>query len=351
MSSEDIPSRREYSPAVKNRLIGRVLAHETVIRAAEKENIPYPSAKKIVRGFKNTGNVENLPRSGRPTKVTAATERALLRNAKKYRRKPLHQLTIESGSNISTTTVRRVLHRNNYHRCVAVTKPLLRDYHIRDRLAWAEYRKDFGAIDFEITIFSDECYICLDDKHRRVFVTRLPEEKFCKECIIPKFKQSPIRAMVWGCIIAGRRGPLVVLDYPGGRGGGMTAVRYQEQVLEGALHGFYEEMKCEKGLVNFQQDNARCHTAKTTLQWFEAAGISLVDHPANSPDLNPIENIWHELKEHVRRLGPVTTQDGLKAAIRQAWEIISVEDINKYIYQMPECVAAVLEAKGDHTPF
>ena len=46
------------------------------------------------------------------------------------------------------------------------------------------------------------------------------------------FKQSSIWIMVWTCIMQGYKGPLVVLDYPGGRGRGMTADRYQTLVLE-----------------------------------------------------------------------------------------------------------------------
>ena len=40
------------------------------------------------------------------------------------------------------------------------------------------------------------------------------------------FKQSSIRVMVWGCIMNGQKGPLVVLEYPGGKGGGMNSSRY-----------------------------------------------------------------------------------------------------------------------------
>ena len=59
--------------------------------------------------------------------------------------------------------------------------------------------------------------------------------------------------MVWGYIIEGRKGPLVVLEYLGGHGGGMTAKQYQEQVLSGPLHIFYQEMSEERGIVVFQE--------------------------------------------------------------------------------------------------
>ncbi|KAF8158854.1 hypothetical protein BJ912DRAFT_866307, partial [Pholiota molesta] len=68
------------------------------------------------------------------------------------------------------------------------------------------------------------------------------DEELFKDCLVPTFKQSPIHVMVWGCIIGGEKGPLIALDYPGGRGGGMNSARYQEQVLDGAFLDFYCRM-------------------------------------------------------------------------------------------------------------
>jgi len=70
--------------------------------------------------------------------------------------------------------------------------------------------------------------------------------------------------MVWGCIMDGRKDPLVVLEYPGGRGGGMSSARYQEQVLEKALKPFYTQMDHQRGPIAFQQDGAPSHTSKST---------------------------------------------------------------------------------------
>ncbi|KAF9476438.1 hypothetical protein BDN70DRAFT_762689, partial [Pholiota conissans] len=78
-------------------------------------------------------------------------------------------------------------------------------------------------------------------------VTRRADEAYREECLVPTFKQSPIRVMVWGCIMDGKKGPLVVLDYPGGKGGGMNSTRYREQVLDAVLKDFYGEMKQKRG--------------------------------------------------------------------------------------------------------
>jgi hypothetical protein len=164
--------------------------------------------------------------------------------------------------------------------------------HKRDRKRWARQYKGFSAADWGKVIWSDECYVYLGDDRGRIYVTRRPSEELLEECLVPTFKQSSVRVMIWGCILKGRKGPLIVLEYPGGKGGGMNSKRYQDQVLEGTLKGFYAQMKEERGPIIFQQDGAPSHTSKSTKQWFSRNHIPLLFHPASSPDLNPIEPVW-----------------------------------------------------------
>jgi hypothetical protein len=132
------------------------------------------------------------------------------------------------------------------------------------RLEWAKQHLGWDMEDFSRVIYSDEAYIVLGDNKGPIWVTQSPEEVYDDSCVVPKFKQSSLRIMIWGCILRGRNGPLVILEYPGGRGGGVTAARYQEQVLDKVLHDFYQSMAEERGHILFQQDGAPSHTAKNT---------------------------------------------------------------------------------------
>ena len=57
----------------------------------------------------------------------------------------------------------------------------------------------------------------------------------------------------------GRKGPLVVFEYPEGKRGGMNTARYQEQVLKEVLENFYKQMDDKRDGVIFQQDGAASH--------------------------------------------------------------------------------------------
>ncbi len=50
----------------------------------------------------------------------------------------------------------------------------------------------------------------------------------------------------------------------------------------------------------FQQDLAPAHTAKSTKSWLNDHGVGVLDWPANSPDLNPIENLCGIVKRKMR---------------------------------------------------
>ncbi|KAJ7934712.1 hypothetical protein B0H13DRAFT_1458810, partial [Mycena leptocephala] len=83
--------------------------------------------------------------------------------------------------------------------------------------------------------------------------------------------------MVWGIIAKGVKGPLIVLEYPKAKGGGMTSARYIKQVLESPLLDFF-----------IQQDGAPSHRATATIKC-ESHRIPIFPHPPSSPDVSPID--------------------------------------------------------------
>ncbi len=100
----------------------------------------------------------------------------------------------------------------------------------------------------------------------------------------------------------------------------------------------------------FQQDLAPAHTVKGTKSWFNDHGVTVLNWPANSPDLNPIENIWAIVKRKMRDTRPNNAED-LKAAIKATWAFITPEQCHRLIDSMPRRIDAVIHAKGSPTKY
>ena len=84
----------------------------------------------------------------------------------------------------------------------------------------------------------------------------------------------------------------------------------------------------------FQHDLAPAHTAKNTKTWFNDRGSTMLDWPANSPDLNLIENLWGIAKRKIRDMRPDNAEE-LKAAIEASWSSITPQQCHRLIASMP----------------
>ena len=73
--------------------------------------------------------------------------------------------------------------------------------------------------------------------------------------------------------------------------------------------------------LQFQQDNVKGHAATFTQEVFQTIGITPLFSPANSPDLNPIETIWDEMKDYLPKHYPEVHRSypRLRRAIQEAW--------------------------------
>ncbi len=97
----------------------------------------------------------------------------------------------------------------------------------------------------------------------------------------------------------------------------------------------------------FQQDLAPAHTAKSTQSWLNDHGVGVLDWPANSPDLNPIENLC---QEEMRNKRPKNAEE-LKATVKETRASIPPQRCHKLITSMTRRVEAVIKAKGAPTKY
>jgi transposase len=115
---------------------------------------------------------------------------------------------------------------------------------------------------------------------------------------------------------------------------------------------FYHEAQEEVGGVLFEQDKAPSHTTKATIKYLKQHDIETLPQPPCSPDVVSIKSLWHTLKEHIHACPCIPTNlQELKVTIKEVWDLVIIDEVNKHIDCMHDQVVAVLEAKGGHMKY
>lgn len=92
---------------------------------------------------------------------------------------------------------------------------------------------------------------------------------------------------------------------------------------------------------------APIHWRKTLRPFRAQLKINNFPHPAYSPDLNPIENMWAIIKARLRRKKRApTSQEDLWEAIKEEWDAIPISTVNKLIMSMPKRVEKLKKNRG-----
>lgn len=171
-------------------------------------------------------------------------------------------------------------------------------------------------------------------------VIRTPNEALESSCINHKVKFAP-SVMVWGCMSAQGVGNLCIID------GTMNAQKYQT-VLAEHLAPSIPPLSSEFGEFIYQQDGATCHTARSTMQYFDQNEIPVLRWPSGSPDLSPIETLWGKMKGHLKK-NPCATKPALVDAIKNIWASITPEYCSTLVGTMSRRIDDVISRKGNVT--
>ncbi len=100
----------------------------------------------------------------------------------------------------------------------------------------------------------------------------------------------------------------------------------------------------------FQQDNDPKHTAKITKEWLHNNSVTVLEWPSQSPDLNPTEHLWRDLKMAVHQRLPSNLTE-LERICKEEWQRIPKSRCDKLVGSFPKRLIAVLNQKGASTKY
>ncbi len=221
------------------------------------------------------------------------------------------------------------------------TKPLLKQKHRQKHLTWAKEKKKWTVAQWSKVLFSDESKFCISFGNQGPRVWRKTGEEQNPRCLKSSVK-FPQSVMIWASMSSAGVGPLCFLKST------VNTAVYQE-VLEHFMLTSADKLYGDADFI-FQQDLAPVHTAKGTKSWINDHGVTVLDWSVNSPDLNPIENLWGIVKRKMRDTRP-NNADDLKAAIKATWASITPEQCHRLIASMPRRIDAVIKAKRGPTKY
>ena len=121
------------------------------------------------------------------------------------------------------------------------------------------------------------------------------------------------------------------------------------QILDQTLLPFIRDVYPESHRL--MADNDPKHTSGAAQTFLEEMGIFWWRTPAESPDLNPIENMWHELKEYLRREVKPTTKQELVNGIQVFWRTLDITKCKKYIRHLRKVIPKIVEVEGAATGY
>ena len=150
--------------------------------------------------------------------------------------------------------------------------------------------------------------------------------------------------MVWGGINFRGRTDLHIVQH-----GTLNGERYITDILQEYVIPFAPFVGDNFILMH---DNARPHTARIVTGFLRDTNIDVMDWPARSPDLNPIEHMWDALGRAVRgRLNPPETLEQLSETLIEEWNRIFEQYVQNLILSIGRRCRAVVTARGGNTRY
>lgn len=293
------------------------------------------TVKRVLKRYDEHKDVEEGKRTGRKRATTAEQDAEIVAMAEADPETNsaaiASRLKRKRANAVSARTVCRRLAEAKVEYASPVFKPLLSARHQQIRVKWLTHceQQDWSRV-----LFTDEASIMLGRVKSKVWRKR-------GQHVVRRTLKHPAKVHVWGCFCRAGFGKLHVFTK------NLNAERlcsiYEKALLPSAK-AFFGEGSVDWVLL---EDNDSKHTSGLAKQWRADNAVTRIDFPPQSPDLNPIENVWHILKSNVGYRRPANLKQ-LKRVVKQEWAKLPSHLCERLADSMPSRIEQLRQANGDY---
>jgi transposase len=297
-----------------------------------KTKIPLRTIYNNLKKLKESGDVKRKSGSGRTKKITPRASRSigqLIRRQPTISSKTIASKLKDIDIDISRSTVSRHLVSLGYKNALPLSTPMLTPAHKQKRIEWAQKHKDDN---WRKTLFSDETSF-------QLFRNTIKHWYKGARPIRPMPKDRS-KIFAWGgfCVK------------------GKTSLFCFRRIMDGK---FYTEIlekhipevrSMFRGSWRLQQDNDPKHTSRIAREFLDNNVPEVMDWPSNSPDLNPIENLWAIVKRNVELRRPRNLSE-LEVFLGEEWGNIPNSLLINLVNSMPQRCKEVIEKNGERISY
>lgn len=299
------------------------------------------TVSRLIKNFKEKGTFLVNHKGGRPRSTSPRDDQLIARYIKKYPFKSAVSVQKETNISVSPRTIGRRLQEAGLFSRRPAKKPLISKKNRAKRLHFAQEHVGWSVSKWKSVLFSDESKFNMfgSDGNHRVWrpVKKRLNERYCQKTV----KHGGGHVMVWGCFSGKGLGPIHRIE------GIMDRFMYRD-IMENVMLPYAEWQMPLKWI--YQQDNDPKHTSVVVKNWFHEHQVTVLDWPPQSPDLNPIENLWEIIDQKINR-DDIRTKDQLFDQLKKAWTEIPKDVVTNLIESMPRRCKAVIESQGFATKY
>ena len=298
---------------------------------ARLTKIPLRTVKYNITEIRTRGTTEDRPRIGRPRAILPDDNKAIgqwiRRNNELTAKEIAQKLHDERGRDVSISTIQRQLHRLGYRSTLRIGTHMLTQEQKKARVQWAIRHKDD---DWSRTVFTDETgYQLFRNTIRRWSKNLKAEVKR-----IPKNRQ---KILAWGGISI--RGLIGFYSFRNIMDGPYFIHILEDHLIPSARKQFGRRWR-------LQMDNDPKHRSRIVQQFLHEEVLEILEWPSNSPDVNPVENLWSIMKRRVekRRLSDLRELDQF---LYEEWQNTDLSTIKNLINSMKKRCLALIASNGE----